>query len=249
MASAGGFYDHIRELYNDPDLSDVAIVLDNDEGDETLAPTKTFHGHRAILATMSDYFRSMLFGSFVEATKKEIRLPGVPYSTFMKLMHYVYFGWSDPVAETLDELVEFYTLARMLLLAEEMESRFEFWLCGRVGEWEQDIWKIQSLAYECDLPLLKLKCNSHFCHIANECLAYSSFVELPLEAIRLIFYNDHMNCTRAELEKAVHAWIDYFCVLDLGERGGDGRDTKTLRQTRRLRAMAAGALLVDVELL
>ncbi|XP_038106672.1 kelch repeat and BTB domain-containing protein 8 [Culex quinquefasciatus] len=81
MALVGkGFSKYLNTLFNDPELSDVAIVLDNDEGDGTSAETKTFHGHRVILATVSDYFRSMLYGSFVEATKKEIRLPGVPYS-------------------------------------------------------------------------------------------------------------------------------------------------------------------------
>ncbi|EDS30342.1 conserved hypothetical protein [Culex quinquefasciatus] len=135
MALVGkGFSKYLNTLFNDPELSDVAIVLDNDEGDGTSAETKTFHGHRVILATVSDYFRSMLYGSFVEATKKEIRLPGVPYS---------------------DE------------------------------------------------------CGSKFNETANEHLENSTFVDLPLRAVQMILDTSNICCTRAELKRAIQAWIEH----------------------------------------
>ncbi|KAL9705515.1 hypothetical protein quinque_009033 [Culex quinquefasciatus] len=83
------------------------------------------YSHRVIMATMSDYFRSMLFGSLEEASKKEIRLPGVPYSIFVELMRYVYCGWTSPDEMNLEEVVEFYSLARMLLLDAKMKPCLE----------------------------------------------------------------------------------------------------------------------------
>uniref|UniRef100_A0A8D8F137 Kelch-like protein 26 n=2 Tax=Culex pipiens TaxID=7175 RepID=A0A8D8F137_CULPI len=208
----GGFSNNVNKLFNDPELSDVAIVLDNDDGLDTTGATKTFHAHRVILATMSDYFRSMLFGSFVEATKKEIRLPGVPYSTFMKVMEFVYLGKTFPSSGTLEEVVEFYSLVRMLLMDSKMNSHFEKWMIRQIETNESlknDLLKVFALAFEWDMLALKTKCNSNICEIANEYLAEGSFVELPLEAVQMMLGTSRISCTRDELKRAIQAWISH----------------------------------------
>ncbi|XP_039431950.1 kelch repeat and BTB domain-containing protein 8-like [Culex pipiens pallens] len=214
MALVGkGFSKYLNTLFNDPELSDVAIVLDNDEGDGTSAETKTFHGHRVILATVSDYFRSMLYGSFVEATKKEIRLPGVPYSIFLKIMEVVYLGKTVPCANgTLEEAEEFYSLAQMLLMNSEMKFHFGEWMIERlewISSWKRDLLKIFALAFEWDLPSLKDECGSKFNETANEHLENSTFVDLPLRAVQMILDTSNICCTRAELKRAIQAWIEH----------------------------------------
>lgn len=208
----GGFSNNVNKLFNDPELSDVAIVLDNDDGQDTTGETKTFHGHRVILATMSDYFRSMLFGSFVEATKKEIRLPGVPYSAFVKVMEFVYLGKTFPSAGTLEEVMEFYSLVRMLLMDSKMSLYFEKWMIRQIETNESlknEILKVFALAFEWDMLALKTKCNSNICEIANEYLAEIAFVELPLEAVRMLLGSSPISCTRVELKRAIQAWISH----------------------------------------
>ncbi|KAL9705518.1 hypothetical protein quinque_009036 [Culex quinquefasciatus] len=211
--TGGGFSKHANKLFNNPELSDVAIVLDNDEEDDTSAETKTFHGHRVILATVSDYFRSMLYGSFVEATKKEIRLPGVPYSIFLKIMEVVYLGKTVPCANrTLEEAVEFYSLVQMLLINTEMKFFFESWMQVQMEmneSWRKDLLKIFALTFEWDMSRLRKKCSSGFKVTANEHVENSSFVDLPLGAVQMILDTSNICCTRAELKRAIQAWIEH----------------------------------------
>ncbi|EDS30344.1 conserved hypothetical protein [Culex quinquefasciatus] len=211
--TVGGFSKHVNKLFNNPELSDVAILLDNDEEDDTFAETKTFHGHRVILATVSDYFRSMLYGSFVEATKKEIRLPGVPYSIFLKIMEVVYLGKTVPCANrTLEEAVEFYSLVQMLLINTEMKFFFESWMQVQMEmneSWRKDLLKIFALTFEWDMSRLRKKCSSGFGVTANEYVENSSFVDLPLGAVQMILDTSNICCTRAELKRAIQAWIEH----------------------------------------
>ncbi|XP_039431932.1 uncharacterized protein LOC120414699 [Culex pipiens pallens] len=211
MALIGGGFTP-NKLFDNPELSDVAIVLDNDEGGATSTETKTFHGHRVILATMSDYFRSMLYGSFVEATKKEIRLPGVPYSAFVKVMQFVYYGWTRMEGGTLDEAVEHYTLVRMLLLDSKMNSSFEQMMLRQINTveaWKKDLVTIFALAFEWDMPSLKKACISKISETANEFLENSSFLKLPLGAVQMMLDTSPIYCTRAELRQTIQAWIDH----------------------------------------
>uniref|UniRef100_A0A1Q3EY82 BTB domain-containing protein n=1 Tax=Culex tarsalis TaxID=7177 RepID=A0A1Q3EY82_CULTA len=205
----GGFTNYVSKLFNDPELSDVTILLDNDEEEnDASGETKSFYGHRVILATMSDYFRSMLYGSFVEATKKEIRLPGVPYSTFIKIMKVVYLGSTTP--GTLEEAVEFYSLVRMLLMDSKLKAYFESWMIDQMetkDSWKKDLLKIFALAFEWDFARLVLKCNKHFSEIANEYVSNSAFVDLPLGAVQMILDTSNICCTRAELKRAIQSWI------------------------------------------
>lgn len=66
-----------------------------------------------------------------------------------------------------------------------------------------------SLAFEWGLRHLKSRCTEHFRLIANECLALSSFVELPLQAVKYIVDLDDMNCFNDDLKTAIQAWINH----------------------------------------
>lgn len=49
-------------------------------------------GHKAILATRSDYFRALLFGNLSESSKNEIVLPDVSVGFFKVLLTFIYSG-------------------------------------------------------------------------------------------------------------------------------------------------------------
>ncbi|EDS30341.1 conserved hypothetical protein [Culex quinquefasciatus] len=91
-----GFAEYAKDLFNEPALADVVILLDNDHQDQEngTESTRTFHGHRVVLATMSNHFQTLLG----ETEKREIHLKDVPYSTFELCVRFVYCGWDDRLA-------------------------------------------------------------------------------------------------------------------------------------------------------
>lgn len=79
----------------------------------------------------------------------------------------------------------------------------------KIETWEKELLRIFGLAFEWNMILLRMECYARIKRTANECLANSFFVELPLEAVRVVLDTSNLNCTRAELEKAIRGWIDH----------------------------------------
>ncbi|KAJ4782064.1 BTB/POZ/MATH-domain protein [Rhynchospora pubera] len=70
----------INNLLLSRDISDVAFEVDG----------KTFHAHRAVLATRSPVFKAELFGQKVEANTNCIKLEGMMSEIFKELLCYIY---------------------------------------------------------------------------------------------------------------------------------------------------------------
>ncbi|KAJ1691012.1 hypothetical protein LUZ63_015167 [Rhynchospora breviuscula] len=70
----------INNLLLSQDISDVTFEVDG----------KTFHAHRAVLATRSPVFKAELFGHMVEANTDCIKLEGMKSEIFKELLCYIY---------------------------------------------------------------------------------------------------------------------------------------------------------------
>ncbi|XP_050426636.1 BTB/POZ domain-containing protein 9-like [Adelges cooleyi] len=71
-----------NNLYLDESSSDVVLVVDNEE----------FHAHREVLASSSEYFKSLLYGEHKEAREKRVLLEEVTATSFKVLLKYIYSG-------------------------------------------------------------------------------------------------------------------------------------------------------------
>ncbi|XP_019559006.3 kelch repeat and BTB domain-containing protein 4 isoform X1 [Aedes albopictus] len=201
-----GFESYVKDLFNDPTHSDISIVVDQDK--EIPDGTVAIPAHRLVLATMSDYFRTMLYGNFIEAKKSEIRLHGVPYSTFQQCLRFMYFGWDTTLSQmSLEEGMEFYSLASMLLMEPKFKTEYSKWLTKNVIKWEKQLWTIVSMAVESDLPDVVNRCVGYFSDVANELLASEDFRTVPLSVIRKVISCTKMNCSKVLLTKAIKCWI------------------------------------------
>ncbi|XP_021700326.1 uncharacterized protein LOC5568644 isoform X2 [Aedes aegypti] len=208
MMMNDGFEGHVKDLFSDQTYIDIKIVVDQDS--KTSKGTVSIPAHRLVLATMSDYFRTMLYGQFIEANKSEIRLFGVPNSTFQHCLRFMYFGWDTTLENmSLDEGMEFYSLARMLLMESKLKETFSEWIANNVSKWEKQLWTIFVMADECDLPVVSDACEEHFTDVANEFLINDTFRTIPLSVIKKVIACEKMNCTKLFLIKAIRCWISH----------------------------------------
>lgn len=110
-------------LVNQPDMSDVTFII---EGQKV-------HGHRAILAVRSEYFRALLFNGLMResvtagAAVNPIALSDVSYSVFLKVLEYLY---TDSIKDVTLELgmhlliaSEQFMLDRLKALCEDLIRR------------------------------------------------------------------------------------------------------------------------------
>ena len=74
----------IGALLLNEQYSDVILRVDGSE--------EKFFGHRQILAAFSPVFSQMLYGPFVEGSKREISLGNIDPDVFKSLLEYIYTG-------------------------------------------------------------------------------------------------------------------------------------------------------------
>jgi len=76
------FERRLKHFFNDTEFSDVIFKVEG----------RRIHGHRILLSLVSDCFRAMFSGGFLESSIKEIEIPDCSYDIFLQMMEYLYTG-------------------------------------------------------------------------------------------------------------------------------------------------------------
>lgn len=104
---------NMRSLLNDPEFSDVQLVVDG----------TPIHAHKAILAAQSEHFRAMFSGGMRETYASEVQIHGWSRDAFMAMLEFLYTGRTPkdlPHAQTVEVLglADHYTLEGLKHLCE-----------------------------------------------------------------------------------------------------------------------------------
>ncbi|XP_062545380.1 uncharacterized protein LOC134211970 isoform X2 [Armigeres subalbatus] len=203
-----GFPYYAKNLFNDRSLADVTIIVDNDNEDPGCDATVSIRAHRVVLATMSDYFHTMFYGQFIEAKQSEVRLHGVPNSSFQHCIRFIYCGWDHTLSRlSCEDGIHLFKMAKMFLMDKKFQPCYTNWVISNITTWEKQLWSIFSMAVDYKLTGVENRCLALFSDIANESLFYESFREVPLAIVEKVLSCEKMNCTKVELAKAIKTWI------------------------------------------
>lgn len=74
----------LRQFVNAEEFADISFLVEG----------RVVFGHKIILSLLSERFRGMFSSGFREASEKEIVVPDVRYTVFLKMMEYLYTGES-----------------------------------------------------------------------------------------------------------------------------------------------------------
>lgn len=92
---------------NNPDMSDVTFVLEG----------KPFYGHKVLLISASDKFKSLLASSGSDGSpRKEIEISDVKYHVFQMMMSYLYCGGTESLKRNVSDLLELLSAANQFQL-------------------------------------------------------------------------------------------------------------------------------------
>ncbi|MEQ2271011.1 Ankyrin repeat and BTB/POZ domain-containing protein 2 [Xenotaenia resolanae] len=92
---------------NNPDMSDVTFVVEG----------KPFYGHKVLLITASDKFKSLLTSSGSNGSpRKEIEINDVKYHIFQMMMSYLYCGGTESLKRNVSDLLELLSTANQFQL-------------------------------------------------------------------------------------------------------------------------------------
>eukprot|EP01123_Difflugia_compressa_P009089 TRINITY_DN2911_c0_g1_i1.p1 TRINITY_DN2911_c0_g1~~TRINITY_DN2911_c0_g1_i1.p1 ORF type:complete len:417 (-),score=58.42 TRINITY_DN2911_c0_g1_i1:250-1500(-) len=104
------------KMFNNPFLSDVTFYVEG----------KPLYGHKAILASRSDYFASLYSSGMKDASSGEVVINNYSYGAFKEFLHFVYTDdcqVGPQLAAELMGIAEFYRLNRLKALTELTLSR------------------------------------------------------------------------------------------------------------------------------
>lgn len=92
---------------NNPDMSDVTFIVEE----------KPFYGHKVLLITASERFRSLLASTSPDGSpNKEINISDVKYNTFQMMMSYLYCGGTESLKTNVPDLLELLSAACLFKL-------------------------------------------------------------------------------------------------------------------------------------
>jgi len=104
------------KMFNNPFLSDVTFIVEN----------KPLYGHKAILASRSEYFASLYSSGMKDATAREVVVSNFSYNAYLEFLRFVYTDEcqvNPQLAAELMSAAEFYRLSRLKALMELTLSR------------------------------------------------------------------------------------------------------------------------------
>uniref|UniRef100_A0AAG5DP93 BTB domain-containing protein n=1 Tax=Anopheles atroparvus TaxID=41427 RepID=A0AAG5DP93_ANOAO len=96
-----------QAMVNNEFLSDVVFLVGPDR--------QRIYAHKMLLTISSEYFYIMFFGSFVEASEKEVVLANDDPDMFLLIMRYIYSGEIDLTFENMRDI---FNIAQKFMLNE-----------------------------------------------------------------------------------------------------------------------------------
>ncbi|VDO88030.1 unnamed protein product [Heligmosomoides polygyrus] len=188
------FMDGMDALFSNPDFSDVTFVVKEER----------FHVHKIILATRSEYFRTMLYGGLKESTQAEIFLKETDPIAFRTLLRYIYTAKVDLSGFAVNELMTILQLAHEYMLT-EIEKALASHTKTKLDT--DNVFAVIRTSTLLSVDDLTEHC-MHYCdRHAPQILAAQEFLGLPLEVVMEMLSRDSFCVAEIDVFYAVTKWI------------------------------------------
>lgn len=213
--NVAGLNERIAGLFNQPDLSDVTLVV----------TATRFDAHRLVLATGSDVFKVMLLSaSWQDSKQEEILLEERPecLHVFSEFLKYFYTG---TITMTTDKAIPILVLADKYAVEDLRDSVIKFMIANiaqqsdtnRTISWYQ-------YAKSCGHTELKNRCCEFIVWNMRVVIKSPDWISLDLEnLIEFLDYSDMVITDEYTLLKALEIWVrtnsvENFCddAMELG---------------------------------
>ncbi|CAI8010682.1 BTB/POZ domain-containing protein 9, partial [Geodia barretti] len=162
--------------------------------------------HKAVLASQSQYFESMLYGSMREAAMDEVELKDVPVPAFRKVLQFAYTGSLDMENVALQSILEVSSVADRFgfvslkeALGDQLSQNYISLDTVLLLLVHSDIYHLQQLHSSC-VAFIENKENS------VKVLQHPSLLHLPMESLAAVISRDTFVAPEIEILRAVQRW-------------------------------------------
>lgn len=183
---------------NNPDMSDVTFIVEG----------KPFYGHKVLLITASERFRSLLAPTSPDGSpNKEINISDVKYNTFQMMMSYLYCGGTESLKTNVPDLLELLSAACLFKLG-TLQRHCQV-ICSKHIDLENAV-SIYKTAKASSLSELSSFCEGYFLQQMPALLEREGFRSLLLgprqgnsSSSTLVHHSHRVDCPLEEMESAL----------------------------------------------
>lgn len=188
---------NIQSLYLNEDGADVWFLFDGER----------IPGHKIILTAMSEYYKTMFFGSLPVNEIIDMNDANITVESFKAFLKFIYMV--EPNGLTMDNIEGVLSMAK-LSLSEDIFSECDVFLKNSVTI--DTMFFGYQLALLYDLKHLKAICSEEICVHAESVLKSSSFLNFPFEYLQIIMQNDALACEEIDIFNACINWAKAACI-------------------------------------
>ncbi|KAJ6643408.1 BTB/POZ domain-containing protein 3 [Pseudolycoriella hygida] len=186
---------NIQSLYLNEDGADVFFLLDGER----------IPGHKIILTAMSDYYKTMFYGSLREDNNIDMNDSNVSVESFKEFLKFIYMSEPNLTMDNIDGVL---TMAKRSL-SEDILNECEQFLKNSVTI--DTMFFGYQLALLYDLKQLKNICKEEICVHAESVLKSASFLKFPFEHFQILIEFDTLACEEIDMFNACINWAKAAC--------------------------------------
>lgn len=184
------FISHLSSLFQRPELSDLTLVIENQD----------VKVNRSILAARSGYFNALLYNGMKESSETRIELPTAELKSFKLLLKYIYSGKLPLSNLSSEELADLLIAARFFCL-EKLVCDIALYLSLHINK--SNVWLLYQVSKLFFIDSLTKACERFFDKNAESILQHDEFSLLGVDELKEMVSRDSFYAPERAILRAI----------------------------------------------
>lgn len=186
---------YFQKLYLSQDGADVWFVIDGER----------IPSHKLILTAMSEYYKTMFYGSLPETGEINMNDANISAESFKEFLKFIYLVKPNLTMDNIEGVINMAQIS----LSEDIFMECEKFLKNTL---EKDtLFYGYQLALQYEIDSVKLLCEEEICVHIEGALKSKSFLQFPYEFLQVILRSDSLACEEKDIFNACIAWGKAAC--------------------------------------
>lgn len=186
---------NFQSLYLSPNNADVWFIIDGER----------IPSHKLILTAMSEYYKTMFYGSLPETGEINLNEANISSESFKEFLKFIYLVKPKLTMDNIEGVINMAKIS----LSDDIFAECEKFLKNAISK-ETLVYGYQ-LALQYDINSLKALCEEEICVHIESALKSKYFLQFPYEFLQVILKSDSLACEEKSVFDACIVWAKAAC--------------------------------------
>lgn len=186
---------HFQSLYLSPNDADVWFVIDSER----------IPSHKLILTAMSEYYKTMFYGSMPETGEINMNDANISAESFKEFLKFIYMIKPHLTMDNIEGVINMAKIS----LSDDIFAECEKFLTNSISK--ETLFYGYQLALQYEINSLRELCEEEICVHIDGALKSKYFLQFPYEFLQVILKSDSLACEERDVFGACMAWAKLAC--------------------------------------